>query len=385
MYNMISRRITNLIKKRLVRSPAAAIIGPRQSGKTTLAKTLSSCYFDMENPQMYASLDAQWPELIKQDQLIILDEAQSYPVIFSRLRSAIDQDRQRTGRFLLLGSVSPALMKNVSESLAGRLAVIELTPFLLDETGTQKSDELWFYGGYPEGGVLDRTFYPSWQNDYIGTLTQRDLPNWGLSAKPAAAMRLLHMLSVAHAQNWNASKIGQSLGIDYKTVNGYMDYLTGSFIVRQLEPYFANLKKRLIKSPKMYLRDSGLLHSLLKLPDFNGLLSHPSAGASWEGFVIEQILGKLSYLDRQFSPYYLRTSDQKEIDLILDFGPKKWAIEIKLTSSPSPDDIAHFNKVADLIDADKRILVCRIEKPILSETCLVSDLPYLLSVLEQQS
>jgi len=198
-------------------------------------------------------------------------------------------------------------------------------------------------------------------------------------------MRLLHMLSVAHAQNWNASKIGQSLGIDYKTVNGYMDYLTGSFIVRQLEPYFANLKKRLIKSPKMYLRDSGLLHSLLKLPDFNGLLSHPSAGASWEGFVIEQILGKLSYLDRQFSPYYLRTSDQKEIDLILDFGPKKWAIEIKLTSSPSPDDIAHFNKVADLIDADKRILVCRIEKPILSETCLVSDLPYLLSVLEQQS
>jgi hypothetical protein len=383
MYNMIKRRTINLINKRLGRSPAAAIIGPRQSGKTTLAKTLSSCYFDLESPQMCASLDAQWPELIRQDQLIILDEAQSYPAIFPRLRSAIDEDRQRTGRFLLLGSVSPALMKNVSESLAGRLAMIELTPLLLDETGTQTSDELWFYGGYPEGGVLNHTFYPSWQNDYIGTLTQRDLPNWGLSAKPAVAMRLLQMLSAVHAQSWNASKIGQSLGIDHKTVNNYMDYLTGSFIVRQLEPYFANLKKRLVKSPKMYIRDSGLLHSLLKLGDFNGLLSHPSAGASWEGFVIEQILGKLSYLDRQFSPFYLRTSNQNEIDLILDFGLKKWAIEIKLTSSPSPNDIAHFNKVADLIDADKRILICRIEKPILSETYMVCDLPYFLGVLEQ--
>jgi hypothetical protein len=338
----------------------------------------------LESPEICASLDAQWPDLIKQDRLIILDEAQSYPAIFPRLRSAIDLDRQRAGRFLLLGSVSPALMKNVSESLAGRLALIELAPLLLEEVGVQKSDELWLYGGYPEGGVLNHTFYPSWQNDYIGTLTQRDLPNWGLSAKPATAMRLLQMLSIVHGQSWNASKIGQSLGIDYKTVNSYMDYLIGSFIIRRLEPYFANFKKRLIKSPKMYFRDSGLLHSLLKLPDFNGLLSHPSAGASWEGFVIEQILGKLSYLDRQFSPYYLRTSDQNEIDLVLDFGLNKWAIEIKLTSSPSPADIAHFNKVADLIDANKRILICRIEKPIESEMCLVSDLSYFLTILEQQ-
>lgn len=164
-----------------------------------------------------------------------------------------------------------------------------------------------------------------------------------------------------------------------------MDYLTGSFIVRYLEPYFANLKKRLVKSPKMFIRDCGLLHSLLKIPNFNGLLSHPSAGASWEGFVIEQILGKLSYLDRQFSPYYLRTSDQNEIDLILDFGMKKLAIEIKMTSSPSPADMAQLNEVADLINADKRILVCHVEKPIESKTTLASDLPYLLSVLEQES
>lgn len=385
MYLMISRRVTDLVLKRLKRSPAAAIIGPRQSGKTTLAKTLSSCYFDLESPEMCASLDAQWPELVKQDRLIILDEAQSWPDIFPRLRSAIDQDRQRSGRFLLLGSISPALMKNVSESLAGRLALIELTPLLLDETGTQQSDELWFYGGYPEGGVLNHTFYPSWQNDYLATLTQRDLPNWGLPAKPATALRLLQMLSVVHGQSWNASKIGQSLGIDYKTVNGYMDYLTGSFIVRRLEPYFANLKKRLVKSPKIYIRDSGLLHALLKLPDFNGLLSHPVAGASWEGFVIEQILGKLSYLDRPFSPYYLRTSKGDEIDLILDFGMKKWAIEIKLTSSPSAGDVAQFNTVADLIGADKRMFVCRIEKPIQSKVCLVSDLPYFLYTLEQKT
>jgi predicted AAA+ superfamily ATPase len=351
---MISRQITNLIIKRLKRSPATAIIGPRQVGKTTLAKTLSPCYFDLESHEMCASLDAQWPELIKQNQLIVLDEAQSYPDIFPRLRSAIDQDRQRVGRFLLLGSVSPALMKNVSESLAGRLAMIELTPFLLGEIGDQKTDELWFYGGYPEGGVLNRTFYPSWQNDYIGTLTQRDLPNWGLPAKPAMAMRLLQMLSVVHGQSWSASRIGQSLGIDYKTVNSYMDYF----------------------------RDSGQLHSLLKLPDFNSLLSHPAAGASWEGFVIEQILGKLSCLDRQFSPYYLRTSDQNEIDLILDFGQKKWAVEIKMTSGPSAAEIAHFNKVADLINAEKRFLVCRIEKPIQTKTYLVSDLPHFLAALD---
>lgn len=381
---MISRQIESLLIKRLKRSPAVTIIGPRQAGKTTLAKTLSLCYFDLENPEMRTSLDAQWPQLIKQNQLIVLDEAQSFPEIFPRLRSAIDQDRQRVGRFLLLGSISPALMKNVSESLAGRLALIELTPFLLDETGTQKTDELWLYGGYPQGGVLNHTFYPSWQNDYIEMLTQRDLPNWGLPAKPVVAMRLIQMLSVVHGQSWNASKIGQSLGIDYKTVNSYMDYLTGSFIIRRIEPYFANLKKRLIKSPKMYLRDCGLLHSLLKIPDFNGLLSHPSAGASWEGFVIEQILGKLAFLDRQFSPYYLRTIDQNEIDLVLDFGQQKWAVEIKMTSSPSAAEVKHFNKVADLIDAQKRFLICRIEKPIQSETCLVSDLPYFLACIESQ-
>lgn len=157
---MIYRNVTNLVLKRLERSPAAAIIGPRQSGKTTLAKTLGSIYFDLESPEMCASLDAQWPELVKQNRLIILDEAQSWPEIFPRLRSAIDQDRKRAGRFLLLGSVSPSLMKNVSESLAGRLAIIELTPLLLEEVGTDKMDDLWLYGGYPEGGVLDRAFYP---------------------------------------------------------------------------------------------------------------------------------------------------------------------------------------------------------------------------------
>lgn len=364
--------------------PAVAVIGPRQSGKTTFAKTFSSRYYDLELLDDRTRLDVQWPEIIKQKDLIILDEAQSWPQVFPRIRSAIDNERSRMGRFLLLGSVSPALMKQVSESLAGRLSLVELTPFLLSELSMNQMDNLWLYGGYPEGGILDPTRFPRWQKNYITLLTQRDLPNWGLPAKPPVTQRLLQMLSAVHGQLWNASKISQSLGVDYKTINTYIDYMTGSFLIRRLEPCHANLKKRLIKSPRIYWRDAGLLHAMLNITNFDQLLSHPTAGASWESFVIEQILGALQAKGQSYQPFFLRTSDQKEIDLILDFGQKTWAFEIKLTTNPSPGEVKQFDKIADQIGADKRIFVCRIPNPIESEQMNVTNLPGALSFLENK-
>ncbi len=381
---MINRSIKQILQSDLKTYPAVAVIGPRQSGKTTFAKTFSSRYYDLELLDDRTRLDVQWPEIIKQKDLIILDEAQSWPQVFPRIRSAIDNERSRMGRFLLLGSVSPALMKQVSESLAGRLSLVELTPFLLSELSMNQMDNLWLYGGYPEGGILDPTRFPRWQKNYITLLTQRDLPNWGLPAKPPVTQRLLQMLSAVHGQLWNASKISQSLGVDYKTINTYIDYMTGSFLIRRLEPCHANLKKRLIKSPRIYWRDAGLLHAMLNITNFDQLLSHPTAGASWESFVIEQILGALQAKGQSYQPFFLRTSDQKEIDLILDFGQKTWAFEIKLTTNPSPGEVKQFDKIADQIGADKRIFVCRIPNPIESEQMNVTNLPGALSFLENK-
>lgn len=378
---MIDRSIKKVILARLNDYPAVALIGPRQSGKTTLAKTLGPRYYDLELPEGRTRLDVQWPDLIKQTELIILDEAQSWPEIFPRIRSAIDQDRSRTGRFLLLGSVSPALMKQVSESLAGRLSMVELTPFLLDEVAPEQMDDLWLRGGYPEGGALAPSRFPQWQTDYLNLMTQRDLPNWGLPARPADTQRLIQMLTAVHGQLWNAHKLSQSLGVDHKTISTYVDYLAGCFLIRRLEPYHANLKKRLIKSPKIYWRDTGLLHSLLNITTFDQLLGHPTAGASWEGFVIEQIIGALSAKEISAKPFFLRTSDQKELDLILDFGQTTWAFEVKLTTGPSPGDVRQFDKTADLIKADKRILICRIPDPIESEQMIVTNLRSALSLL----
>ena len=356
---MIERTLKGLIRKRLQTYPAVAIIGPRQCGKTTLAGSLGGLYFDLEVETDRVRLDAQWPALVKSEQVVVLDEAQSMPELFTRLRSAIDQDRHRMGRFLLLGSVSPSLMREVSESLAGRLALVELTPFLFTEIPSHPVDDLWLYGGFPDGGSLDSGHYPHWQSNYLTLLTQRDLPQWGLPAKPLATMRLLRMLAALHGQNWNASQVGQAMGLNHQTITSYMEYITGCFMVRLLEPYAANVRKRLVKSPKVYWRDSGLLHALMRVKTHDELLSQPWVGASWEGFVIEQILGHLRSHDKGFSPYYLRTSDQYEVDLLLDFGSRLCAVEIKLTSAPTQDMVGRFMKAADLVDADKRIIVSR--------------------------
>lgn len=379
---MLNRSIQSLIKRRLSDYPAVGLVGPRQSGKTTLARKLSARYFDLEQESDRLRLDIQWDETVAGDGLLILDEAQEWPEIFARLRGEIDRDRKRNGRFLLLGSVSPTLMTQVSESLAGRLSIVELSPLTLQELSSDAQRKRhWLMGGFPDGGVLDGKAYPTWQRDYLDLLRQRDLPNWGLSAAPQTTLRLLRMLAATHAQEWNASQIGKSLGISYHTVNAYLDYLEGAFLIRRLAAFHANIKKRLVKRPKVYWRDSGLLHSILGAPNPSSLLSQPWVGASWEGYVVQQLLSTLDSEGQIYDAFHLRTSDQKEIDLILELAGQRWAIEVKLTSRPRREDLASLNMIADLVDSDRRFLVCRRSELIQSGNQTICDLNGMLSLL----
>jgi len=382
---MIARSIEHVLRKRLADYPAVALDGPRQSGKTTLARSLGGLYFDLEQEADRTRLDIRWPEVVMGAELIILDEAQEYPEVFPRLRGAIDADRGRKGRFLLLGSVSPTLKKQVAESLAGRLALVELTPLLSAGLPDVSLEDLWLRGGYPEGGGVNTSRFPRWQDDYLALLAQRDLPSWGLPAKPQVTTRLFRMVAAVHGQLWNASRVGQSLGLSHPTVNSYLDYLEGAFLIRRLQPYAANVKKRLVKSPKVYWRDSGLLHALLRASDYDHLLSQPWVGASWEGFVIEQIVGFLQHLDCRSVPYFFRTSDGWEIDLLLDMGSERWAVEIKLTSQPRRDDLARLNKAADAVGAGRRILLTQAAERVTGGDQVICDLPSFLSLLRELS
>lgn len=378
---MRARLTAELLRDRLRDSPAVALTGPRQCGKTTLARSLRGAYFDLEKDEDRLRLDLEWDDLVRGTQLVVLDEAHAYPPIFERLRGAIDARRRRNGRFLLLGSVSPALMTRVSESLAGRLSLLELTPFLLAELPPSSLEHLWRFGGFPDGGVLRRSAFPRWQRDYIALLSQRDLPNWGLPARPAVTDRLLRMLAAVHGQIWNASRLASSLGITYPTVNSYLEYLEGAFLVRRLAPWHANLGKRLVRSPRIYWRDSGLLHAVLGVERGDAILDRPWVGASWEGFVIEQICGCLAAQGRPFHPYFFRTSDGHEIDLLLETRGERWAIEIKLTSSPGADVVARLSKVADLVGARRRILISMSRRTVTSGNVISTSLPAFLRQL----
>lgn len=368
---MIKRIFAQLIQSTLGKFPAVAILGPRQCGKTTLAQLFDGEYFDMETEGSRIRLDAEWESLVSGTRLLVIDEAQQAPEVFTRLRGTIDADRKHNGRFLLLGSVSPALMKNVSESLAGRLGVIRMTPFTLPELSAERLDDLWLYGGYPDGGILKPSMYPVWQQNYLDALVTRDLPTWGLPAKPQRTMRLLAMLAAVHGEPLNASQLGGSLSVDHKTVLSYLDFLEGAFLVRRLHPYFANIKKRLVKTPRVFWRDSGLLHSLMNVTDRDHLYRQPWLGKSWEGFIIEQTLAILAAAGTPVRPYFFRSSDGYELDLVLDQGAERWAVEIKLTSNPSGDTIRRLQKTADMIGATRCILVCRIGKKIENDRLLV--------------
>jgi hypothetical protein len=382
---MLHRTIEPLLRSRLARNPAVAVVGPRQVGKTTLARSLGGEYFDLEQPPDRLRLDLQWDALLRHASLVVLDEAQSWPELFPRLRGAIDADRRRNGRFLLLGSVSPGLMREVSESLAGRLALVEMTPFLPDELAETSLFDLWLLGGFPDGGVLAEGRFPQWQIDYLTLLAERDLPAWGLPAAPRTTLRLLRMLAAVHGQIWNASQIGQSLGLSYHTVNSYVDFLDGAFLVRRLPPWLPNLKKRLVRSPRVYWRDSGLLHAILGARTVDDLLAQPWVGASWEGFVIHQVLGSLAAWGVSADPHYFRTADGCEVDLVFRLGTVVWAIEAKLTAAPSPGDFDRLMRSGEMIRADRRYLVAQVPASMYGKKSGVVSLPDLIELLREQS
>ena len=384
MQGMLSRKTKSLLRARLDVYPAVALVGPRQCGKTTLARSLGGRYFDLEQEPERLRLDLEWEDAAAGSRLVVLDEAQAWPEIFPRLRGAIDGDRKRNGRFLLLGSVTPSLMTRVSESLAGRLSIVQLTPLLHSELRNDaQRRRLWLFGGYPDGGVLSGRGFPLWQRDYLDLLVQRDLPNWGLPAHPRTTHRLLLMLAAAHGQEWNASQIGKSLGLSYHTVNSYLDYLEGAFLVRRLPAYHANLRKRIVKRPKVYWRDAGLLHALLNVRDRNALLSQPWVGASWEGFVVDQALAAMQYTGRIFDAFHLRTSDQREIDLLIRTDTELWAMEIKLTTRPALSHMARLEANADLVGADRRFLICQRSEMIESGARIICDLEGLIAWIER--
>src|SRR3990172_1945149 len=379
---MIQRELEKIITKNLKAYPAVALIGSRQVGKTTLAKTLSDVYYDLESEEEKLRLDFQWDDILQSDKPIVLDEAQNYPEIFPRLKVAIDRNREKNGRFLLLGSVSPSLMKDVSEFLTGRIALCHLYPLSVTELNQKLSDTLWLLGGYPDGGILDKNKFPSWQQNYLDLLAMRDLPTWGLPAKPQVTKRFFKMLSALHGQIWNASQLGKSLGLSYHTVNTYLDYLEQVFLIRKIQPFFTNIKKRFMKSPKVYWMDSGLHHALAGILSMEHLLEQPWVGSSWEGWIIEQILVFLNNRGIHFDgPYYLRTSDGYELDLILIIEGKLWAIEIKPTSTPGRDDTVKLQHVGSLINANKLVLLSRTTRIIEKDNLFSCSLSHLLDIL----
>jgi len=341
---MIKRSLENDILLSLSQFPAVGIIGSRQVGKTTLAMMIAerrssrAVYLDLERPSDLAKLgDAELYLRSVADSLVLIDEIQRRPDLFPVMRSLIDEQR-RPGRFLILGSASPALLKQSSESLAGRIVYHELKPFDLQEVGALPEDlnRLWNRGGYPESFLAESDSASlRWREAFIQTYLERDIPNFGLHIPAVTLRRFWLMLAHCQGQLWNASKIAGSLGVDSKTARGYLDVLEDTFMVRQLQPLHANLKKRLVKSPKIYLRDSGLLHALFGIGTYEQILGHPAAGASWEGWCVEQVL---SAVRSSTVAYFYRTSAGAEIDLVLQppGGESLIAVEVKFTLDPRP-------------------------------------------------
>lgn len=335
--------------------PAVLILGPRQCGKTTLARNfLRGTYFDLEKPSDYQvfSSDAEMA-LAQLEEPIILDEAQTIPGIFAVLRSVIDEKRKKNGRFFLLGSVNPSLVRHVSESLAGRVGIVELTPFLYPEIAgpTLSLDTCWLRGGYPDA-CLQRNGEKRilWHEQYVASLVERDLARFGLKTSSIEMRRFIGMLAHVHGGLVNASELGRSLGVTYHTAAGHLDILEGHFLIRRLRPWLANLGKRLIRSPKVYIRDSGLLHYLLGIRNERDLLESPRRGASWEGFMIEEIIAleKLKAAGGQF--WFWRTRAGAEIDLIVERGTDRRGYEFKCATSVSAHDASGLKSgIADRV------------------------------------
>ena len=332
-----------MIERRLRQTPAVVMLGPRQVGKTTLAAAIAALHpgamlLDLERASDRAAL--QQPELFfaaHRDRLLILDEVQLAPELFTALRPEIDADR-RAGRFLLLGSASGDLLRQSSESLAGRVSYVELTPLLAAElpvAALTDLQRLWLRGGFPLSYLAaDNEASYAWRQDFIRTFLQRDLPGLGVRVPAETVRRFWQMLAHLQGQLFNASQLGISLGgASHSTAGRYLDVLVDTMMVRRLEPHLVNIGKRLVKSPKVYVRDSGVLHALLGIATVQDLQGHPVAGASWEGFVVEQVAAALP-ADGHIGFY--RTAAGTELDLVIEQGRRKVGVEIKFSSAPKP-------------------------------------------------
>jgi hypothetical protein len=326
--------------RRLLRDfPVVAMVGPRQVGKTTLAQQVAAAgsfrktvRFDLESPSDLARLDDPMRALEPLRGLVILDEIQRLPEVFPVLRVLADRPR-KPARFLVLGSASPDLLRQSSETLAGRIAYHELGGFRLDEVGAHHLSKLWLRGGFPRGFLAPSNQRSvEWREQFIRSFLERDLPQLGIRIAASTLRRFWTMMAHYHGQIWNASELARALGTDYKTAQRYLDVLTSTFVVRALPPFHANIKSRQVKSPKVYVVDSGLLHALLGLTDRGELEGHPKVGASWEGFLVEQVCALLGVPSER--AFFWATHAGAELDLIIERGGKLQGFEFKRTVAP---------------------------------------------------
>jgi len=348
--------LTARLERALRANPVAALIGPRQCGKTTLARELAasrrSTYFDLEDPVDLERLAQPKIALGGLDGLVVIDEVQRRPDLFPVLRVLADQER-RGRRFLILGSASPELLRQGSESLAGRIALVEMAGLDLGEVGAAALRRLWWRGGFPRS-FLARSDAAShqWRLDFVRTFLERDVLQLGIRVPALVLRRLWMMLAHYHGQVWNASEIARSLGEAHTTVKRHLDALTGALVVRQLQPWYENLGKRQVKAPKVYVRDAGLLHSLLGTDTGAALHSHPKVGASWEGFVIEELIG----LAGERNAFYWRTQAGAELDLLLFLRGQRIGVEVKYADAPSMTRSMHA--CIESLKLDRLYVVC---------------------------
>ncbi len=363
---MLKRQVQDVVERRLAQAPAVALLGPRQVGKTTLAKAVAqqqpnALLLDLERESDRAVL--RQPELFfasHRDRLLVLDEVQFVPQLFTALRPEIDAHRT-PGRFLLLGSASGDLLRQSGESLAGRVSYVELTPLLVTELNPDLGglQSLWLRGGYPLShlAATAEASY-TWRQDFIRTFLQRDLPGMGVRVAAETLGRFWRMLAHLQGQFFNASQLGLSLGgASHSTAVRYLDVLVDTMMVRRLEPHLANVGKRLVKSPKVYLRDSGLLHALLGIATVQDLQGHPIAGRSWDGFVVEQVAAQLP-ADAQMGFY--RTAAGAELDLVIEHRSRKVGVAIKFAAAPKPTK-GFWQAIEDLA-VDRAYVVAPVER-----------------------
>ena len=332
--NIHRKALFEQIRTALARNPVTGLTGPRQSGKTTLARELlpedSPSYFDLEDPVSLSLLEEPRTALARLEGLVVVDEVQRRPDLFPVLRVLADR-RRNPAQFLIIGSVSGELLRQSAETLAGRTERIEIGGFTLSELGADAVDALWRRGGFPQASLADsERDSMAWRKQFIQSLLERDFPQWGVRVPAVALLRFWTMVAHYHGQIWNAAEPARALGVNPSTMRRYLDLLTDALVLRQIQPWYANLRKRQVKSPKVYVRDSGLLHQLLGLETEKAVLSHPKLGASWEGFVIEQVLAT----EPHDEAWFWATHQGAGIDLLLRRGDRLLGVECKRADAP---------------------------------------------------